>query len=614
MADAKATFEVELEDQTSAPADDAAAALERLKSKIIANQQELRDMTAAMGRLKGSSADVVAQKKALQDRISSVRSSLASSQAQFLKMGGNLGDLAKKSVAAVDKTKSFGEALQGLGGPMGDVVQKGEGLMTLLASPAGLAFAFGVVAVVAAVATVALFALAVKMADAARSARIYLNALAGSEAGGAAMAKSIDQVARRVALAKAELQAIAGELRLAGIQGEALTQALESVATVQATIGAGPAGKLKSALEQAAKTGKVVVKGLEEIGIEGEHTFESLRDAVRKRFGEAAKAQLLSLPNLLQRLKEGFGGLFAGLKIEPVLKVLSEVVDLLDQSTVSGKALRRATEVVFQPMIDFVGKHGNVVKAFFKGIVIAVLLVVLVILKIKNALKSAFGGEAFKGVDGFKVALYAGIGVGLLFAAVLASVAAALVLLAAFAVAPIAAVVALVYAFKAGYNKVTSIDWGSLGSSIINGIVSAIKAGASKVVGAIENVASDALKAAKSKLGIASPSKAFQFVGRMMMLGQKVGVDQEKQGVERSVEDAAQAATETAITAPSRGAAAKAGAGGGPAITINGGLHVHLEGPVDNVDDFKIKLRPALIDVLRSVLRGGGMPLQGATT
>lgn len=610
MANAKATFEVELEDQTSAPAEDAAAALERLKAKILSAQQELRDMTAAMGRLKGSSVEVVAQKKALQDRIASVRSSLASSQAQFLKLGGNLGDLSKKAAGVVEGTKGLGEALQQLGGPMGDVIQKGEGLLAVLASPAGIAFAIGVVGVIALAAGVALFALAVKMADAARSARIYLTALAGSEAGGAALARSIDQVARRVALARAELQAIASELRLAGIQGEALTQALESVATVQATIGAGPASKLKAALEQAAKTGKVVVKGLEEIGFEGEYTFKQLQDAIRKRFGEAARAQLLSLPNLIQRLKEGFSGIFAGLKIDPVLKVLADVVGLLDQSTASGKALRRVAEVVFQPMIDFVGKHGRVFTAFFKGIVIAVLLVVLVILKVKNALKSAFGGDALKGIDGFKVALAAGVGIGLAFAVMLGVVGLALVLLAAFVLLPVVAIIALGAAFKLAYDQIKGMSWSEIGTSIIRGLVSAITGGASEVIAALAGVAKKALAAAKKELGIASPSKAFMLVGHQITEGMTKGVEDGAPSVEGAVEGMGEAAIGAATAARSgpRAGADRAAAAG---VTING-LHVHVEG-VRDVEDFKIKLRPALIDVLRSVLKGGAMPpLQGA--
>lgn len=65
---------------------------------------------------------------------------------------------------------------------------------------------------------------------------------------------------------------------------------------------------------------------------------------------------------------------------------------------------------------------------------------------------------------------------------------------------------------------------GNLASAIVEGMVRGIAGGISAVVGAAENLAKSALQAAKNKLGIHSPSKEFEDVGKFSALGVGVGL------------------------------------------------------------------------------------------
>lgn len=87
-----------------------------------------------------------------------------------------------------------------------------------------------------------------------------------------------------------------------------------------------------------------------------------------------------------------------------------------------------------------------------------------------------------------------------------------------------------------------NIDWSSIGKNIVNGIANGIRNFAGSIVSAAKSAAKSALNAAKSFLGIHSPSKVFQGeVGKYMALGMGVGfeknipVDDMKHGLSASV-------------------------------------------------------------------------------
>ena len=74
-------------------------------------------------------------------------------------------------------------------------------------------------------------------------------------------------------------------------------------------------------------------------------------------------------------------------------------------------------------------------------------------------------------------------------------------------------------------NAITSIDWAALGKAIIDGIIAGLKNAGAALFGALKNLASEALSAAKSTLKIESPSKVFRDeVGAMIPEGMAIGI------------------------------------------------------------------------------------------
>lgn len=71
----------------------------------------------------------------------------------------------------------------------------------------------------------------------------------------------------------------------------------------------------------------------------------------------------------------------------------------------------------------------------------------------------------------------------------------------------------------------STVDWASIGKSIIDGIVNGIVAAASALFNALKDLAQRALGAVEEELDINSPSKKFIPVGRALPEGMAVGVD-----------------------------------------------------------------------------------------
>lgn len=75
-------------------------------------------------------------------------------------------------------------------------------------------------------------------------------------------------------------------------------------------------------------------------------------------------------------------------------------------------------------------------------------------------------------------------------------------------------------------NAIMGIDWFSLGSNIVKGIVNGLKNGAGAIIAAAKDAVKNAFNAAKEFLGIHSPSRLFRdVIGKNMALGMAVGFD-----------------------------------------------------------------------------------------
>jgi tape measure domain-containing protein len=100
------------------------------------------------------------------------------------------------------------------------------------------------------------------------------------------------------------------------------------------------------------------------------------------------------------------------------------------------------------------------------------------------------------------------------------------------------------------WTSITTIDWISLGKSIIAGIASGITFGASSLISSAVSAAASAYSAVTRYLGIHSPSTLFAEVGKETMLGMAQGIEQFAGLATSSMVDAMHKVAMPAMTSP----------------------------------------------------------------
>ena len=92
-------------------------------------------------------------------------------------------------------------------------------------------------------------------------------------------------------------------------------------------------------------------------------------------------------------------------------------------------------------------------------------------------------------------------------------------------------------------SKFREMDWGSIGSNIIEGVKNGITGAAGRLVEAAKNAAKGALDGMKKLLGIHSPSRVMRdLIGKNMIAGINVGMEEETPKLEKQSELTAQEA------------------------------------------------------------------------
>ena len=87
---------------------------------------------------------------------------------------------------------------------------------------------------------------------------------------------------------------------------------------------------------------------------------------------------------------------------------------------------------------------------------------------------------------------------------------------------------------------------GNIGSNIIQGLVNGVTGAAGKLVDAVKGAVGDAIQGAKNLLGIKSPSRVFRKIGRYVMQGAALGVDDDADLLSKSTDDAMRGMISTA--------------------------------------------------------------------
>jgi hypothetical protein len=555
MADQEARFAIELDVKDQQESESLADALTRLRDQMKSDMAAVNELQAAMKRLQMGGSVNAAVFKDLRNQLAAKKASLASAQEAYVKLGGTFGQVKQAATSTGAGLEDLLGTAQGAGGPMGQLAGVAGRLKGLLgkggAAGAALLLAAAIVAVVvgtvAAVVGLARFALAA--ADAARSQRLFLEAAVGGRVAADALTTQIDAVAGRVAMLRGPLEELALSLARSGLEGRALEAALSAVATTSTVMGQAAGSALQGIAERARQTRRFVLGAFDLQGtglkladvatalakrlntsfaaaqaaiqngtVRVEEGLEALDDAVQAKFGKLARAQLLGFTFQIQKARENLGRIFAGVNVERFLEALHDVLSVLDQSTITGRALRAIAETALNPLFDALAKLGPIAKGFFQGMVIGALLVAISVLKVRNAFREVFGADVASNIDWIKTAMLVGAGAVGAFVAILGLLAAAL----AIVVGPFALVA---YAAYKAYNALLGIPWSSAGTFIVDGLVGGITAGVGRVIAAVRGLGQSAMATLKSTLGIASPSKVFAEFGGHTAEGFAQGVE-----------------------------------------------------------------------------------------
>lgn len=580
MSDPSASFVIDLQDETSGPAKNAASALERLQSKIDADTKALRQMEAAQRRLKQGGLASSEAAKSLTDKITAQKAALAASQAKVLELGGSF-DTSKK------KATQFGGAL--------DVVF-GAGL----ALPAPIAAVTGAILALTAATTGAIAMLlryAIATADVRRAELLRLEGLTrlrsmyGVAAGSATeLQNAIDRVSRGSALGRDQIGGMATGLYRAHLRGAALRETLEALAIVESAAGEEGVRRMRGRLIAEGRAGR---------------SARALAN-VQQRFGDIARRQMLSLDVQQRKLGESFRALFSGVVIDRFLEGLNEVTELFSQNTVTGRALKTIVETLVQPLIDGIAAAAPLARRFFQGMVIAVQELTIKFLELRIWLRRTFGGnDILSGIDGMNAALIAGqavvyalvIGMVALGAAIavavgfgLAFVAAGAAIIAAIIAVPVAigaAVAAIEMWFRSGEGE-------RYARGLIDGLVDGIRNGAARVMQQIRILGADVRNTFESVLEIGSPSRVFRDFGGDITAGLAIGVERSAPVAARAVDDMAS------------GLVPDGGAGGGQtAISIG---DVNVVAPNGDPGAIADEIVEAIIRALQGSALGRGAP------
>jgi hypothetical protein len=518
--------------------------------KLWKTQERIQGLKKSMGEL--DSKPAVRQFKDLGLALKDNEGRLAENQSKYLALGGDMTKMGDKVKSGWEK---LSEGADQAGGGIGALKSKFEALKAL--GPAGIVAAIVVTIVALGIAlakcTFDLVRFAIESGDAARSMGIMMEAAGGSVKGGKELGGMVGRLRKDFAGSREEIAGMVLELRRSGLEGIHLEKTVRLAGIATKTMGEAAGGILKGLIDKghlskrfvlnpfdlrgtglvyddvakqlAKKTNRtmgVVKAALYNGQVKLTDGIDALDAAVKEKFGDLAKRQLLAIPEQAARARENLKNIFSGIKVDKFLEGMDKVLGLLDETTTTGQILRALAKTIFQPIVDFVGSDIlPKVRIFFIGMSIAILDVVNTSLKAYIWFKKTFGDVGlFKGIDGAAVAFAAGkaavyalvVGVGILLA-----VFAALGTMVAYVTAPIwqfiAAAGAAVAAATALKTKIATALGGTgdstkdAGNDAAKGIADGIKDGAPAVNAAMVDLAKGGKEAFEGELKIASPSK-----------------------------------------------------------------------------------------------------------
>jgi hypothetical protein len=582
--------------------------LRRLEREAGAAATEEDRLAQTLGNVKKLSSHVDKSLGAQAERLGKLQGALGA-------VGGPLGALGQGLISPV---KGFQELSGSIGSARAAALLGAVGI-------AAVAAAVVAVTVAAIAGTIAIAAWAVGLADTARSAGLAREAVDAINPGIAELRGTMGELTTETGLGAAELEGLAKGLQGAGESSDSMAASLRVAALAHKALGAEGSSAYTTLVKAAADATAEAENAAEKTGAVPDKLAQKVADAdaavrafattANTKLGGIVAKQMMGLDAQTSKFKKNVGTLFGGLNIDPVLEGLQKLVALFDENTAAGETIKFLFESVFQPLIDSADEAATVVEAFALGFLIGLTKVYIALKPAIAAAKEFFGFEDSSLTDTLDLARKAGeyiVPAFLVFAGILGTIVVAIGLAVAAVVAIQLAIyslfAAVVYvgaqivsgfigAFTAVTDFLGGIDLVQIGTDIMQGLADGIMGAAGAVVQAITGAVDGAVKAAKSALGIASPSKVFAEIGGYTGEGFAGGVDD-------SAGDA-QDAMANMVAPPAAGAGGAPG-GAGAAVSISGNTFIF--NGVKDADDAEARFS----ELFTRLLEGDAMSAAGA--
>lgn len=523
----------------SGPAGQAAGALQSLQAEMDAATASLKQLQAAQRNLKSATEPNKAAIKELSQRIAEQKNRLAGAQESALKLGGGLKRIPSATQQAAERTRQLGQQLNDMravaGAVPGPVGSMAQSLLGLGSAASGAMVIAGATALIVGVAAAAIAGAAaithfgIVNANAARDERLHLEALSklrtwwGAARGNAdQMSAAINRISASSALSRSEIISYNDQLYRMGLRGRNLSEALEAVTIKASTQGSEAASQFMALAAGIGFTGGSVSK---------------LAARVKADLGDIARRQALGLTNQFKKLQENVSRLFSGVKIEGLLEGLHEVLQVFNDQTASGAALKALLESAFNPLLGGAKSAGPVMKRFMQGVIIGALEVGIAFQKTRIAIQSAFAAtganKLIAELGGVTIAGHMAVGAGRAMGSAflpLTTVVPVLTMIRLGLYGILGAINAVAPAieqvdFITGFSKQAGM-MRQAGGMIVQGLADGIAGAVGKVRGAVASLANIIKGDFSSLLQIRSPSRFMASQGVHIGGGTALGIRQ----------------------------------------------------------------------------------------
>lgn len=422
--------------------------------KLTARQAVLTKDAAKHGQsvqtiIKNAKKEAAEREKAAK-KIAQAEKERAANQARAYGMlGGRLGALRNKLLEYKDVASESG----GTGALLKAALMSGaEAAASLSVAAVAAAAAVGIgLAVAIAAATASLTKWVVLTANSRVQTRLQMEAWVRTGENARNLADQVDELGKKVPTSTEELSKLAIQLRQAGIRGAPLVDSLNAIGQASAAVGDQAAGKLQEFITRYQRMGIVQINPLEMLGtgldfddIAGalaKQTGNSIekaraalatgqvklamgaaamRKAVEDKFAGLNLRKLSDLSTVSEQFGKRLGALTKDVDLEPISRFLDRIYKTLDESSVSGQALKTLFESLAKAFGATLDKNGDWIEYGLKEAIIVSIDLATVMIRVKNRIEDTFNNgrtaaEKFNGVlDGIKgsMKLIAGTALG----------------------------------------------------------------------------------------------------------------------------------------------------------------------------------------------------------